>query len=46
MVRRRPPKRRSSLARAVSRLRTRIKESARVYRRKGRRRRDEPDKDA
>lgn len=31
-----PPKRRSALARAVSRLRTRIKPSAKVYRRKGR----------
>jgi hypothetical protein len=45
MARKRPPKRRSALARAVSRLRTRIKESARVYRRKGRRRREDVDKD-
>lgn len=47
MVRKRPPKRRSPIARAASRMRTRIKDSVRVYRRKGRRRReDAPDKDA
>ena len=47
MARKRPPKRRSLIARIGSRMRTRIKESARVYRRKNRRRRDDSaDKDA